>query len=260
MAAKALEQEAPNHNIRLRIEKQGQMTRDQLKASEIAEADYVLLAIGKGIDDPERFNGKKIYQVPIAKAMVEPGKVLEDTIKNARIKTQGKGSGSEATEIKAVGEKKSFNEGPIRHLLSGISYMIPFIAFAGILLGLTTAFGYDIGFTNADGIIDPTNPLNQTTESFAPQGYAALAISNLAGMGFTLFVPILGGFIGVSIAGRKALAPSMMLSLVLNDASGTSVFNYQEGRFGGFDPNSNPVALGFFGAIAAGYLVGYLIL
>ncbi|AHK22249.1 EIIABC-Fru [Candidatus Hepatoplasma crinochetorum Av] len=259
MAAKALEQEAPNHNIRLRIEKQGQMTRDQLKASEIAEADYVLLAIGKGIDDPERFNGKKIYQVQIAKAMVEPGKVLEDTIKNARIKTQS-GGGSEATEIKAVGEKKSFNEGPIRHLLSGISYMIPFIAFAGILLGLTTAFGYDIGFTNADGIIDPTNPLNQTTESFAPQGYAALAISNLAGMGFTLFVPILGGFIGVSIAGRKALAPSMMLSLVLNDASGTSVFNYQEGRFGGFDPNSNPVALGFFGAIAAGYLVGYLIL
>lgn len=261
MAAKALEQEAPNHNIRLRIEKQGQMTKDQLKANEIAEADYVLLAIGKGIDDPERFDGKKIYQVPIAKAMVEPGQVLEDTIKNARVKQEGKGGGQ--TEVRAVGEKKSFNEGPIRHLLSGISYMIPFIAFAGILLGLTTAFGYDIGYVDADGIIIPDPnyvPPDGAVEQFAPKGYAALAISNLAGMGFTLFVPILGGFIGVSIAGRKALAPSMMLSLVLNDASGTSVFNYEEGRFGGFDPNENPVALGFFGAIAAGYLVGYLIL
>lgn len=258
MAAKALEEEAPKHNIKLRIEKQGQMTKDKLSPKEIDQADYVLLAIGKGIDEPERFIGKKIYQVPIGKALVEPGKILEDTI----IKAQAKGGddNNHKTEVKSVGEKKSFNEGPIRHLLSGISYMIPFIAFAGILLGLTTAFGYSTGYTNADGIIDPTNPLNQVTESFAPKGYAALAISNLAGMGFTLFVPILGGFIGVSIAGRKALAPSMMLSLVLNDASGTSVFNYQEGRFGGFDPNQDPVALGFFGAIAAGYLVGYLIL
>lgn len=260
MAAKALEGEAPKHNIRLRIEKQGQMTRDKLTQAEIDQADYVLLAIGKGIDEPERFIGKKIYQVPIGKALVEPGKILEDTILKA--KAEGNADNSHKTEVTSVGgaEKKSFNEGPIRHLLSGISYMIPFIAFAGILLGLTTAFGYSTGFTNADGIIDPTNPLGQITESFAPKGYAALAISNLAGMGFTLFVPILGGFIGVSIAGRKALAPSMMLSLVLNDASGTSVFNYQDGRFGGFDPNSDPVALGFFGAIAAGYLVGYLIL
>ncbi|BDV03409.1 MAG: PTS fructose transporter subunit IIC [Candidatus Hepatoplasma scabrum] len=264
MAAKALEEEAPKHNIRLRIEKQGQMTKDQLKANEIAEADYVLLAIGKGIDEPERFNGKKIYQVPIGKALIEPGKVLEDTIKNARIKVQdggGKNNSDEQTEVRALGEKKSFNEGPIRHLLSGISYMIPFIAFAGILLGLTTAFGYSTGYVDADGIIDPNYiPGPDDVEQFAPKGYAALAISNLASMGFTLFVPILGGFIGVSIAGRKALAPSMMLSLVLNDASGTSVFNYQEGRFGGFDPNENPVALGFFGAIAAGYLVGYAIL
>ncbi|CRX37268.1 / fruA / EIIABC-Fru /:139640 Forward [Candidatus Hepatoplasma crinochetorum] len=260
MAAKALEEEAPKHNIKLRIEKQGQMTRDKLSQKEIDQADYVLLAIGKGIDEPERFIGKKIYQVPIGKALVEPGQILEDTI----IKAKAKGGGedkNQQTEVRSVNsEKKSFNEGPIRHLLSGISYMIPFIAFAGILLGLTTAFGYSTGYTNADGIIDPTNPLGQITESFAPKGYAALAISNLAGMGFTLFVPILGGFIGSSIAGRKALAPSMMLSLVLNDASGTSVFNYQEGRFGGFDPNSDPVALGFFGAIAAGYLVGYLIL
>lgn len=259
MAAKALEDEGNSRGWDIHIEKQGQVTKDALKQYEINQADYVIFAVGKGIEEVERFDGKKIYQTSVSEPITNAKKSLDDMLKFAKKDTDSKGS----TVVQAVDgrRKKSFNEGAIRHLLSGISYMIPFIAFAGILLGITTAFGFSTGWiSDSTGLIDssqgndPSVTIPGFTYGFGPKTTFALAWSNLAGFGFTLFIPILGGYIAYSIAGRKALAPAMIISIMLNDSTGTSLFNYQEGQFGNF---SDPVALGFFGSIAAGYLIGY---
>lgn len=260
MAAKAIEDEAKKRGWKVKVEKQGQMTKDRLTQKEIDEADYVLFAAGKGIDEIERFYGKNLYKTDVAEPITKAEKVLDDLIAKAKPFND---SLTSETKVVAKEEKKGFGQGPIRHLLSGISYMIPFIAMAGIVLGFTTAFGFTTGWINdSSGIIDPSITLDPGatldgfTYGFGPKGTAARALNSVAGAGFTLFIPILGGYIAYSIAGRHAMAPAMIVSLFLNDSTGTALFNYSEGHFGDFG-SDHPVALGFFGAIAAGYLIGY---
>jgi PTS system fructose-specific IIC component len=79
-------------------------------------------------------------------------------------------------------------------------------------------------------------------------------MEQIGGAGFALMVPFLGAFIANSIAGRSAIAPAAIISFFANQKEGDAFFNYQTGEFGGF---ANPVSLGFFGALLAGYLVGY---
>ncbi|NQX83984.1 MAG: PTS sugar transporter subunit IIA [Mycoplasmataceae bacterium] len=246
MAAKAIEDEAKKRGWNVKVEKQGQMTKDRLTDKDIENADYVLIAAGKGIDNPERFIGKKVYETDVASPITEAEKVLDDLIEKASIKeVTNKNSSVKATNESISDPKKNkkkFGTGPIRHLLAGISYMIPFIAMAGITLGMTTAFGFG-AVTLPDG-----------TTSFQALNPTAEAFSALAGAAFTLYIPILAGFIANSIVGRHAIAPSMIVALALADSSGSILFNYQTLAFGGFDGDGS---LGFFGAIASGYLIGY---
>ena len=118
------------------------MTKDRLTEKEIEEADYVIFAAGKGIDEIERFYGKNLYKTDVAEPITKAAKVLDDLIAKAKPFND---SATSETKVIAKEEKKGFGQGPIRHLLSGISYMIPFIAMAGIVLGFTTAFGFTTG-------------------------------------------------------------------------------------------------------------------
>lgn len=241
MAAKALEQEGAKRGWNVRIEKQGQMTKDSLTKEEIDKADYVIIAKSKSIDGDNRFAGKLVYETEVAEPITKASKVFDDMLEKAKLREV---NSSSSTSVKEVKEKKP---SVISHLMTGISFMIPYIAMAGIVLGLTTAFGYSF---NAD------------TGVFGPKNDFANALNVLASQAFLLYIPILGMFIGNSIAGRKAMAPSAILALVLNqgiDTSATSpqfapFFNWEtmSWSFEGISP-----ALGFLGAIAAGYIVGY---
>jgi PTS system fructose-specific IIC component len=141
MSAKALEKELDSRGIKHKIEKQGQMTKDKLTQAEIDKADFVIFAAGKGVDERERFNGKIVYETQVVSPIKDPKGTVDKILKHTKVY----GSGKNITKSKVKGEKeekKAFNQGPIRHLLTGISYMIPFIAMAGIVLGFTTAFGF----------------------------------------------------------------------------------------------------------------------
>ncbi len=382
IAATALEKAGAKRGWDIHIEKQGQMTKDALTAKQIAEADYVIFAISMGIEDPERFDGKMVYSCDVAEPITKADKSLDDMLEKAKIQSSDlKGNGNSSVITKEGRTKKTLSTGPMRHLLMGISYMIPFIAMAGITLGFTIAFGFgpiyqflgvDInedqyaqlgqivltedGFWLQGGVaITETVPelilgimgesanasqraqgqaividivgstwyvdgysndvVTNVTENLALYwvafdyfkeigipvsdgesislvvmgGYSTLAPKNnmanafnlLAGQAFTLYIPILGGYIAYSIAGRKAIAPAMILSLTMNmtpvlasDASllyvltesakgvaaadgGASVFFNWASTPMGFGNFDHPTALGFLGAVAVGYSVGY---
>lgn len=264
MAATAIEKEAKARGWKVKVEKQAQITKDKLTAQDIKDADYVLFAAGKGIDEIERFYGKNLYEVEVAKPITKAKEVLDDLLIKAKPFNMAGATKGESQVNSIDKEKKGFSQGPIRHLLTGISYMIPFIAMAGIVLGITSAAGFDTGWINPDtGIVVPgpydvhPDGWDETwTYGFAPINNAAMAVNTVAGDAFTLFIPVLGGYIAYSIAGRHAIAPAMITSFYLNDTSGTALWNYQEGTFGNFG-SDHLVSLGFLGAIAAGYLIGY---
>ncbi|BDU67439.1 MAG: PTS fructose transporter subunit IIC [Candidatus Tyloplasma litorale] len=258
IAAQALEDEGKRRGWDIHIERQGQMTREILTQEQIDAADYVIFGISKDIDGKERFDGKKTYTVEVAEPVTQPGKCLDEMIEHATIQNpQGGGSST----VQSTGSKKGAKPTIMSHMMAGISFMIPYIAMAGITLGLTTAFGYRV--------FEEGSPNYAGATGFAPTSPFANALNTLAGVGFTLYIPILGIFIANSIAGRKAMAPAGILALVLNTAPEAIAdnvdtitnadgfapfFNYQTDGFWGWEHSP---ALGFLGAIAAGYMVGY---
>ncbi len=254
MAAQALEDEGEKRGWDVKIERQGQMTKSKLTAEDISEADYVIFGISKDIDGRERFNGKKTYTVEVAKPITKAAEVFDEMVEKA---TEQKGNTAGGSKTKSTGgENTGVKVGLLSHLMAGISFAIPFIAMAGIVLGLTTAFGFEV-FNNGD-----TNYAGDT--GFQPVSPFANALNTLAGQGFTLYIPMIAMFIANSISGRKAMAPAAILGLVLNIAPATigttsiegfaPFFNYETLDFIGW--TSSP-ALGFLGAIAAGYMVGF---
>lgn len=209
------------------------MTKNTLTQKEINEADYVIFGISKQIDGGERFNGKKTYTVEVARPINEGKEVFDEMLERASVQKGEGGSTSSATG--STPEKASF----MSHMMAGISYMIPYIAMAGIVLGLTTAFGYDV-FIGGD-----VNYAGET--GFAPKSPFANALNTLANGGFTLYIPILAIYIANSIAGRKAMAPAGILAIVLNTAPSAidNVTNITNAD--GFAPFFNYAHGGFYG-------------
>lgn len=124
------------------------MTKNTLTAKEIADADYVIFGISKQIDGGERFDGKETYTVEVARPINEAKEVFDEMLEKAQVQKSKGGSSSKATG-EMEGHKASF----MSHMMAGISFMIPYIAMAGITLGLTTAFGFAVfpGIQDASG-------------------------------------------------------------------------------------------------------------
>jgi PTS system fructose-specific IIC component len=207
MAAEGLQQAAPALGYSIRVETQGSVgAQTPLTAAEIAQADLVLIAADKQVE-LARFAGKMVFQSG-TKAAINDGKGLI-----ARAFAEAKLQGGAAQVPKETGQKV----GPYKHLMSGVSFMIPFVTAGGLLIALAFAFG---------GIY-ATDPSHAHT-------FAGALFEIGAKGAFTLFVPILGGYIAYSIADRPGLAPGMVGGLL-----------------------ASLLGAGFLGAIAAGFIAGY---
>ncbi|WP_026438609.1 fructose-specific PTS transporter subunit EIIC [Acidocella facilis] len=210
MAAEGLLQAAAALGHEIRVETQGSVgAQTPLTPEEIAAADLVIIAADRQVD-LSRFAGKRLFESG-AKAAINDGQnLIRRAFEQASL--QGGATGT-ATPQKAAGVKT----GPYRHLMTGVSYMIPFVTAGGLLIALAFAFG---------GIY--------ATEPSHAHSFAGALFEIGAKSAFTLFVPILGGFIAYSIADRPGLAPGMIGGLL-----------------------SSLLGAGFLGAIAAGFLAGY---
>jgi PTS system fructose-specific IIC component len=210
MAAEGLQQAAPVLGASIRVETQGSVgAQTPLTAAEIAAADLVLIAADKQVD-LSRFAGKRVFQSG-TKPAINDGKAL---ITKAFAEAKLQGGAAQAAQ---AGDAAAQKVGPYKHLMSGVSFMIPFVTAGGLLIALAFAFG---------GIY-ATDPSHANT-------FAGALFEIGAKGAFTLFVPILGGYIAYSIADRPGLAPGMVGGLL-----------------------ASLLGAGFLGAIAAGFIAGY---
>jgi PTS system fructose-specific IIC component len=206
MAAEGLQQAAAALGYEIRVETQGSVgAQTPLMPEEIAAADIVLIAADKQVE-LSRFGGKRVFQSG-TKPAINDGKNLI-----ARALAEAKLQGGEAKA--AGGTRKT---GPYKHLMSGVSFMIPFVTAGGLLIALSFAFG---------GIY-ATDPSHAKT-------FAGALFEIGAKAAFVLFVPVLGGYIAYSIADRPGLAPGMIGGLL-----------------------ASILGAGFLGAIVAGFIAGY---
>lgn len=218
MAAESLENKAREMGITIKVETNGSGgAKNVLTAEEIKEAKGIIIAADKNVE-MARFRGKKVLQVPVADGIRKPDVLLSKII-------QGEaplyGGGTEAEASGPREEKSGKGNKVYRDLMNGVSHMLPFVIGGGILIAL--AFLLD------DYSIDPAN-----FGSNLPRAAFFKAIGDAA---FGFMLPILAGYIAMSIGDRPALAP---------------------GFVGGFLAKEG--GSGFLGALLAGFAAGYLIL
>ncbi|MBL3555777.1 MULTISPECIES: PTS fructose-like transporter subunit IIB [Marinobacter] len=180
MAAEALTGAAMAAGHQIRVETQGSVgAQDPLTAEEIEAADVVILACDIEVD-PSRFAGKPLWRTSTGNALKKPGATIEDAIANAVVEEGQKKKES------AGGEKR----GPYKHLLTGVSFMLPMVVAGGLLIALSFVFGID---------------------AFEEEGTLAAALMQIGGgTAFQLMIPLLAGYIAWSIADRPGLAPGMI--------------------------------------------------
>ena len=188
MAAEALQQAAAQMGYVLHVETRGSVgARNLLEDADIAAADAVLLATDIEVDT-SRFAGKKVYRCGTGVALKQPRETLDRALAEAQ-PLQG-GAGNDAGQS-AAGSSQA---GPYKHLLTGVSFMLPMVVAGGLLIALSFVFGI---------------------EAFKEEGTLAAALMQIGGdAAFKLMVPVLAGYIAYSIADRPGLAPGMIGGLL----------------------------------------------
>lgn len=193
MAAESLEKAARELGVEIKVETEGSVgPENALTPEDIKDADAVIIAAATQVAK-DRFKGKPVLEVPIQDAIKDGKAVLQRAMKLERPKADY------VTEVEKTKEERSESRSGIyKHLMTGVSYMIPFVVAGGILIAISFAFG--IHASEVEGSI-------------------AWALNKIGGgTAFALMVPILSGYIAYSIADRPGLAPGMvggMLSVSL---------------------------------------------
>ena len=219
MAAEALQEMAGKMGVAMKVETNGSGgVKNKLTAAEIEEAEGIIVAADKNVP-VERFAGKPVIFVKVADGINKPKELIEEILSGNVSAYAGKG-GSEATSDVADAEE-SLGRQIYKHLMNGVSHMLPFVIGGGILIAL--AFMFDMEFAG--------------TAKFGSGTPLAAFFKNIGGLAFSMMMPILAGYIAMSIGER----PALMLGIV-----------------GGFLAASG--GSGFFGALFAGFIGGYLIL
>ncbi|SDH99396.1 PTS system, fructose-specific IIC component [Pseudomonas benzenivorans] len=188
MAAEALQQAAEQLGYDLQVETRGSVgARNLLDDAAIAAADAVLLAADIEVDTA-RFAGKKVFRCGTGVALKQPRQTLERALaEGVPLAATGKAEAAPASQ--SAGQA-----GPYKHLLTGVSYMLPMVVAGGLLIALSFVFGI---------------------EAFKQEGSLAAALMQIGGdAAFKLMVPVLAGYIAYSIADRPGLAPGMIGGLL----------------------------------------------
>ena len=230
MAAESLENMAKKLGISFKVETDGSGgAQNVLTKEEIASAEAIIVAADKNVG-MARFNGKPVIQVPVADGIHKAEELLTRAVSGSVpvYHHQEEGGESSASEE----GKDSIGRTIYKHLMNGVSHMLPFVIGGGILIAL--AFLFD------DYSIDPSN--------FGKNTPLAAYLKTIGEQAFGMMLPILAGFIAMSIADRPGLAVGLVAGLVAK--MGCTFAN----------PAGGDVNAGFLGALFAGFAGGYLVL
>ncbi|OPJ65963.1 PTS fructose transporter subunit IIABC [Clostridium chromiireducens] len=233
MAAESLENKGKDMGISIKVETNGSGgARNVLTKEEIANAECIIIAADKNVD-MARFDGKRLIKTKVADGIHKASKLIEEaTSGNAPIyhHTGNTGDGDSNVADESVGRKI------YKHLMNGVSHMLPFVIGGGILIALAFLF-------------DTFNPANPS--GFGSGTPLAAVLMKIGGSAFGFMLPVLAGFIAMSIADRPGLAVGFVGGALAS--SGVTFAN-------AFDSKLPAVSSGFLGALLAGFVAGYLVL
>lgn len=227
MAAENLEQLGKKLNIPLKAETNGaEGAANVLTREEIAAADGIIIAADKNVE-MARFNGKRVVLASVSDGIQKGEELIKRAVSDETPVYRHTGAVSQEEN----GKKESLGHQIYKHLMNGVSHMLPFVIGGGILIAL--AFLFD------DYAIDPAN--------FGKNTPLAAYLKTIGEQAFGMMLPVLAGYIAMSIADRPGLAVGFVGGLVAK--MGVTFLNP-----GGGDVNS-----GFLGALLAGFIGGYLV-
>ncbi|TFC94011.1 fructose-specific PTS transporter subunit EIIC [Cryobacterium sp. TMT3-29-2] len=230
MAAESLAAAAKAAGVDLQVETQGSAGLTMLDPAVIAAADAVIFAVDVDVRGRERFAGKPVIQVPVKRGIDEPAKLIQDALAAAQ-NPNARRVGGTVGAAEAAETSEHFGQKVRRALLTGVSYMIPFVAGGGLLIALGFLLGgYEITEV-ADTVTLQNSPFN------LPEGgmltYLGAVFFKIGALSMGFLVPALAGYIAYAIADRPGIAPGFVA-----------------GAVAGF------MGAGFLGGIAGGLLAG----
>ena len=227
MAAESLEQTAKANGDTIVVETQGSAGSDPLSAEDIASADAVIFAADLAVQGRDRFAGKPIVEAPV-KAAINDAAGLFERAKAAAREPVAAGAPATPELTSKVGANDKTGTRIRQWLMTGVSYLIPFVAAGGLLIALSFALG---GYKIVDA--------PKVTEHFdagSVAGWAALMFQ-IGSAAFDFLVPVLAGFIAFAMADRPAIAPGFVGGAI-----------------------AVTVGAGFLGGLVAGLLAGGVVL
>lgn len=217
MAADAIRDKAKELGYDVKVETRGSGgAKNVLTSEDIAQADGIIVAADTKVE-MDRFQGKPVVEVPVTDGIRRPQELIEQVVSGNVGPYKGTGSSkSDDAEEKGKSTQNAF----YKHLMNGVSHMLPFVVGGGILVALGFLFGIESHIPGEPGY-------NKFAEALNTIG---------GGSALGLMIPVLAGFIAMSIADRPGLAPGMI------------------GGFMAAQGNS-----GFLGGLIAGFLAGYIV-
>lgn len=196
MVAEALEQKARSLGHTIKVETQGSSgVENRLSSEEIAAADYVILATGRGLsgDDRARFAGKKVYEIAISQALKNIDQIFSELPTNSQLFAADSG-------VK-LGKQEVQSGSVMSHLMAGVSAALPFVIGGGILVALANML-VQFGL--------PYTDMSKGAPSFT------WVVESIGYLGFTFMIPIMGAYIASSIADKPAFAPAFLVCYLAN--------------------------------------------
>ena len=219
MAAESLENKAKEMGVTIKVETNGAGgDKNVLTKQEIKDADCIIIAADKNVS-MERFNGKKVIQTKVSNGIHKSEELINKAISGDVAVYNHNGASSDSAD--SFDGKEGIGRQIYKHLMNGVSHMLPFVVGGGILIA--------IAFLLDDYSIDPSK--------FGSNLPTAALFMKIGGASFGFMLPILAGFIAMSIGDRPALAVGFVGGALAN-AGGS----------------------GFLGALLAGFIAGYIVL
>lgn len=252
MAAESLEKAAAANNCSIKVETRGSGgAKNVITPEEIGAADCIIVACDVNVP-MDRFDGKKVIKVQVSDGISKADQLIKRAIAGDAKVYHASAQGSSENADTA---KKGLGHSLYKHLMSGVSHMLPFVIGGGILIA--------IAFLLDDFAINPGN--------FGKNIPIAAFFKTIGEAAFGLMLPVLAGYIAYSIADRPGLAVGFVGGIMA--ANGNAVLSWLDaegqaltyGGLNGFIQNtvfgaSGNTVSGFLGALAAGFVAGYIVL
>ncbi|GAA1180481.1 PTS fructose transporter subunit IIABC [Nesterenkonia xinjiangensis] len=212
MAADAIKQAAEEKGVEIHVETQGSAGATALPADVVSAADAVIFAVDVDVRDKARFAGKPVIHVPVKRGIDEPHALVDRALAAVDDPNAPRVSAEESGEESHAGPDESFGKKTQRVLMTGVSYMIPFVAAGGLLIALGFLLGgYDI--TEVADDVALGNTLFNLPDGGLLTYLGAVAFTiGATSMGF--LVPALAGYIAYGMADRPGIAPGFTAGMV----------------------------------------------